>query len=61
VIDQLELLLLIRSTEQVDAIENLIVNSLSTFVLKDGAIVGLDNTVQGNARLRGMTLPTGSA
>lgn len=57
-IDQLELLLLIRSTEQVDAVENLIVNSLSTFVLKDGAIVGLDNTVQGNARLAAMTLPT---
>jgi hypothetical protein len=38
----------------------LIINGLSTFVLKDGAIVGLDNTVQGNARLRAMTLPAGA-
>jgi hypothetical protein len=57
-IERLELLLLLRSTEQVDAVENLIVSGLSTFAIEADTIVGLDNTVQGNARLRAMTLPT---
>ena len=38
-IDQLELLLLIRSAEQIDAVENLIVNGLSTFAIEANSVV----------------------
>jgi hypothetical protein len=57
VIDRLELILLLRSAEQIDAVENLIVNGLSTFTVKDGAIVGMLNTREGSERLSAMLLP----
>jgi hypothetical protein len=64
VISRLELLLLLSAADgdqQADAVAHLIHMGDSSFVLKDSAIVGLDNTVQGNARLRAMTLPTAIA
>jgi hypothetical protein len=61
VITAVELALLLRGTERdvnLDAVADLIERGLSAFVIKDGQVVGLENTDTGNARLRAMTLPT---
>jgi hypothetical protein len=61
VILRAELLILLNAfdrSDNIDAIESLVTDGLSAFIVKDGAIVGLDNTAQGNARLAAMTLPT---
>lgn len=56
-IERLELLLLIRSAEQIDAVENLIVSGLSTFAIDADFIVGLTTTPAGDTALRAVTLP----
>lgn len=60
-IEHLELVLLLRSAEQIDAVENLIVTGLSAFTTDADAITGLTTTPAGNAKLRSVTLPPASA
>ena len=59
-IEYRELLLLLRDGSQLDAIESLVADGLSAFVVKDGQVIGMHNTAQGNARLASMTLPRAS-
>jgi hypothetical protein len=56
-IDRLELLLLIRSTEQVDAVENLLERGLVSAVVNGDAITAIKTTTKGNAALKARTLP----
>jgi hypothetical protein len=60
VISRLELLLLLSAADadqQAEAIQDLIERGLSMFVIESGSIAGMQNTREGNARLRAMTLP----
>jgi hypothetical protein len=55
-----ELLLLMNSADSpanLDAITDLIHSGLSAFVIKDGAIAGMQNTREGNERLSAILLP----
>ena len=56
-IGQLELILLLRSAEQVDAIENLLECGLVSAVVNGDAITAIKTTIKGDAALCAMTLP----
>jgi hypothetical protein len=63
-ISAIELALLLSAADgdqQAKAVQDLIERGLSTFAIASGAIVGMQNTPAGDAKLRGMTLPATTA
>jgi hypothetical protein len=60
VIEYRELLLLLRDSNQLDAIESLVTDGLSAFTTDGDAISGLITTPAGAAKLNGMLLPLAS-
>jgi hypothetical protein len=63
VISYRELVVLLNGADrldQIEAVQHLIERGLSEFKIKDGAIIGLENTDAGNSRLCAMMLPRAS-